>query len=344
MEEEKISFHKFLVNSVNATNAKAIVNAFIKYKQGEIQESEITNEWLLRFKEYLGELGLAANSRSKYINVLLSIIKDADLMGYVMPAMKKFETLKKKMSVAEEASESVYLNREELKLIEGYKPHGKGEEFTRAIFLICAYTGCRISDAQILSENNFNNGEINFTSIKTKSTSRLPLHPIVPELVKVIKGNTYSETSVKVIVGRCIKDICKNLGINETVTLYRRGERMTQPKWMMVSSHTGRKSFVTNMFLDGYTLEQISRILGHGHGKGDVKITMGYLCTSYADVVVGNRTYLKPDCDDLYDKLVQMVSLGLTVEQSCGTMVINGSDESEIERVKTKYNQSVWKH
>jgi integrase len=258
-----------------------------------------------------------------------------------MPAMKKFETLKKKMSVSEEASESIYLNREELKLIEAYKPSGKGEEFTRAIFLICAYTGCRISDAQILSENNFNNGEINFTSIKTKSTSRLPLHPIVPELIKLIKGNTYSETSVKAIVGRCIKDICRNVGINETMTLYRRGERMTQPKWMMVSSHTGRKSFVTNMFLDGYTLEQISRILGHGHGKGDVKITMGYLCTSYTDVVVGNRTYLKPDCDDLYDKLVQMVGLGVSADQACAMLSITGSDYTEVERVRTKYNQNV---
>ena len=331
MTETKVPFHDFLTSSASKTNAKAVIMSFINYKQGCIEEHEVTNTWLLRFKEYLEEKDMAANSRAKYIKTLQSIIRKAKSRGYELPVV--LEDVKNEMSVQGEASESVYLNREELKLLENYVPKGAGEKFTKAIFLICAYTGCRISDAQILSVNNFNNGEVNYTSKKTKSTSRLPLHPLVPELVKSIKGSVYDEASVRVIVGRDIKTICKKLGIDKEVTLYRRGERMTKPKWEMLSSHTARKSFATNMLIDGYSLEAIARMMNHK----DTKMTLQYVCMSYADTITGDKTYLRPYADDLYDKLVQMVALGLSVEQACSTLVITGTNLSDVEQVKAKY-------
>ena len=331
MTENKISFHDYLVTSASKTNSKAAILSFLKYKREDVQEHEITNTWLLRFKDYLEEKDLSANSRAKYIKTLQSIIRKAKSRGYNLPVV--LDDVRNEMSIQAEASESVYLNRDELKLIENYVPKGTGEKFTRAIFLICAYTGCRISDAQLLTVNNFNDGEVNYTSKKTKSTSRLPLHPLVPELVKAINGNTYDEFSIKAIVGRDIKTICKKLGINKEVTLYRRGERMTKPKWAMLSSHTARKSFATNMLIDGYSLEAIARMMNHK----DTKMTLAYVCMSYSDAITGDKTYLRPYANDLYDKLVKMVELGLSVEQACSTLAITGTTPAQIEHAKQLY-------
>lgn len=334
---QKQSFHDYLISSVKKTNGKAAFLNFLDYKQTEILESEIDNNWMFRFSDYLKERNYAANSRSKYIKTLFTIIKRARSRGFELPV--ELDVIKNEVFVQTEASESVYLTRDELKLIEQYTPKRSGEKFTRAIFLICAYTGCRISDAQILSSNNFQVGQINYTSEKTKATSRLPLHPLVPELVESIKGAIYDEDSIRVIVSRDIKNICKKVGIDSVVTLYRRGVRETKPKWAVISSHTARKSFATNMLLDGYSIEQISKILGHGKGKGDTSTTMSYICTSFDDIITGNRTYLRPNADDLYDKLKEIMSIdGITIEQACSILLMSGANATEVERVKTKYN------
>lgn len=334
----KESFDDYLRKSASKTNAKAIILAFLKYKPDEIKESEITHMWLVRFKEYLEERELAANSRHSYMSTMTSIISKAKSRGYQIPISDMPET-KKDLVINTEGSESVFLTKDELKLIEKYEPKGKNETFARAAFLIGAYTGARISDTIIMSENNFNNGELNFTSEKTKTTSRLPLHHLVPELVKHTHGKKYSEKSGSAIVCSGMKSICAKLGINKEVTLYRRGRRMTVPKYECIGSHTARKSFATNMLLDGYELIQISKMMGHGKGKGDEKMTSGYICTSYHDKIKGNRTYLKPTIDENYELFKRMINFGLTDKQALISMMVQGVSDEEIQRLKSKHER-----
>jgi len=333
----KESFNDYLRTSASKTNAKAIILAFLKYKSDEIREDEIEYMWLVRFKEYLEERELSANSRHSYVNTMISILRRAKNRGYKLPI--ELQDVKEEMLINKEASESVFLTKDELKLIEKYEPKGKNETFARAAFLIGAYTGARISDTIIMSENNFNNGELNFTSEKTKTTSRLPLHPLVPELVKCTHGKMYSEKSGSAIVCAGMKSICAKLGINKEVTLYRRGRRMTVPKYECIGSHTARKSFATNMLLDGYELIQISKMMGHGKGKGDEKMTSGYICTSYHDKIKGNRTYLRPSVDENYELFKRMINFGLTDKQALISMMVQGVSDEEIQRLKDKYEQ-----
>lgn len=334
---KKESFDTYLRIAASKTNAKAIIFAFLKYKQSEILESEINHMWLIRFKEYLEERELAANSRNSYIQTMMSILRRGQHRGYNLPV--DLQQAKEEMTVNKEASESVYLNKDELKLIENYIPVGKNETFARAAFLIGAYTGARISDTIIMSENNFNDGELNFTCEKTKTTSRLPLHPLVPELIKDTHGRKYSERSGSAIVCSSMKNICAKLGIDKQVTLYRRGRRMTVPKYECIGSHTARKSFATNMLLDGYELIQISKMMGHGKGRGDEKMTSGYICTSYHDKIKGNRTYLKPASDENYELFKRMVDFGLTDKQALISLMVQGVSDTEIQRLKEKYEK-----
>lgn len=329
---QKIPFHDFFLDAVANTPAKSVINLFIKYKNAPIVEEDINIDWVVKFSEYLDERGSSANTKRLYTGILRAALKRSKRRGYGIHL--DFEDAAAETKVKSEASESVFLTADEIKLIEDYKPTGKLDKFARAMFLLCAYTGCRASDAFILSENNFSNGELNYTSIKTKQTSRLPLHPLVPSLLKDIKGKVYDEDSVRTIIASEMKKICERVGISEQVTLYRRGERMTKPKFQMVGSHTARKSFATNMLLDGYSLEQISRMMNHS----DTKMTMKYICISYTDEIVGNKTYLQYNpVDKAFDQFSSMLSLGLTKEQAKGCMIIMEVSETEVDRVVLKY-------
>lgn len=330
--KQKQSFHEFLLDGVANTPAKGVINLFVKYKREPIVEADVDINWVIRFSEYLDERGSSANTKKLYTGIMRAALKRARRRGYVLNL--DFEDVAAETKVKPEASESVFLNVEELKLVEAYKPTGKLDKYARAMFLLCAYTGCRASDADILSEYNMNNDELNYTSIKTKQTSRMPLHPLVPSLLNEVKGKVYDEDSVRTIIAAQMKLICERVGINELVTLYRRGERMTKPKFQMVGSHTARKSFATNMLLDGYSLEQISRMMGHT----DPKMTMKYICISYTDEIVGSKTYLQPIVKDkLFEQYVAMIDLGLEGWQVRANLLIMGVQESEIDRVSQKY-------
>lgn len=330
--KQKQPFHEFFLDAVANTPAKSVINLFVKYKRTPITEDEIDINWVVRFSEYLEERGSSANTKRLYTGILRAALKRAKRRGYDIKL--DFEDAAAETRVKPEASEAIFLNVDEIKLIESYKPTGKLDKFARSMFLICAYTGCRASDAFILSENNFTSGELNYTSIKTKQTARLPLHPLVPSLVDDIKGKVYDEDSVRTIIASEMKKICERVGITELVTLYRRGERMTKPKFQMVGSHTARKSFATNMLLDGYSLEQVSRMMTHS----DTKMTMKYICISYTDEIVGNKTYLQySPVDKVFEQFLAIIEIGLEGWQVRANMRIMGVSESEIDRVSQKY-------
>ena len=66
---------------------------------------------------------------------------------------------------------------------------------------------------------------------------------------------------------RHIKTIGKLAGINQTVKFsYKKGNRnveVAKPKYEWITSHTARRSFCTNEFIDGTPVELIMKISGH---------------------------------------------------------------------------------
>ena len=72
-----------------------------------------------------------------------------------------------------------------------------------------------------------------------------------------------------------IRRICKDCRIDNTVTLKKRGEVVTAPKYEMVSAHTGRRSFATNLYLAGVSREDIAIMMGHGT---NIDTTRRYIC------------------------------------------------------------------
>ena len=68
-----------------------------------------------------------------------------------------------------------------------------------------------------------------------------------------------------------LKELCKLAGINEPIrrTYYKGNERrdVTSPKYELVSTHTGRRSFICNALAHGTPVNVVMQWTGHADYK-----------------------------------------------------------------------------
>jgi integrase len=62
-----------------------------------------------------------------------------------------------------------------------------------------------------------------------------------------------------------LRSLCCRAGVSEKTTLTRRGMEQQGPKWKFVSSHTGRRTFATLLFLHGSSVTTIANLMGHSN-------------------------------------------------------------------------------
>lgn len=279
-------FKQYLLEHVAGTASQSFFRDHLDTIQ-DFSEDSITVD----FVEDMVDIGLsylAANTMRTYVAIFKAAIRRARHDGYVFPISD--EDITRYSFIRKEASEHVYITRRELDLLEAYTPSGKAETFTRAVFLVMAYTGCRISDYTLINESAFQDGELVFTSNKTKVSARMPLHPKVPEWADILLDFNYSIPTATSIVSRTSKIIFRKLKVNKMTSLFQRGREQRKPKYAFVSAHTARRSFATNLILDGYSIHQVSKMMGHTNTNQ----TDSYIEVMYDDQVEGNRDYLRP--------------------------------------------------
>lgn len=242
-------------------------NRFVDYLQKPLQAKDKKGKLL--FNEdgtpQLSKQPFTQNSVGKHIKVLKVMLNEA----------KNNDADTSNFYVYTEDVDNVYLNETELKQLKDFDfsnvPH---LDRVRDWFLLLAWTGSRFSDLQKIDKANIKNGMITYRQQKTNTSVTIPLHPVVndilqkynyqmPELISNQKFNEY------------IKEVCKDAKIDtlESFTRTVGGKLITEtmPKYELVSSHTCRRSFCTNMYLRGLDSLMIRSISGHKTEKSFLK-------------------------------------------------------------------------
>jgi integrase len=116
-------------------------------------------------------------------------------------------------------------------------------------FIIGCYTGLRVSDLTLLHARNLSSGFITIANEKTDTKVVIPVHKYVKEILTKYKGFPPPITSQD--LNREIKKIAKKAKIESDVlfTITKGGKRQDNylKKWQLVSSHTARRAFITNL-------------------------------------------------------------------------------------------------
>lgn len=217
------------------------------------------------FITHMGET-LAQNSVRQYCAKIKSVLNAyADEVD--LP-----KDWKKILTVRGETVVNVWLTDAELEKLADYVPRTPVEKSVRGRFLLESYTGARFSDAERLDLTNLDGRDITYISQKTHTRASIPCKPI---LMPILAENRDLQTVSTVTFNDTLRAMCRRVGINATVHAFRAGNEITDEKWKLVTSHTGRRSFATNLYLRGCDLYSISRMMGHSSVEMTAK---RYIC------------------------------------------------------------------
>jgi integrase len=229
----------------------------------ELYTNSIDLEFMEDFVFYLkNSCTLMKNTIKGMIEKITALLNKAALYGY--PINNTFREEK----VEEEETNSVYLSEDEILKIYFYDYLTRKQKEVRDYFILGCLTGLRYSDYTRLNKSHFiNNNQI--IKIKTKKTGTVVFIPVDKYIIEIMNKYEWELPKARCAqyFNKAIKNICKKVGFDEDIlwerTVGNQVVSMTKKKWEMISSHTGRRSFATNMYKKEFSTLEIMMITGH---------------------------------------------------------------------------------
>lgn len=231
-------------------------------KGKELDFNDITIDFYTDFTDYLQSLNLSANTIGHKIQTLKTWLNEASFKG--LNQNKQYKSQHFRATI--EKTDSIYLSVSELEKI--YQTDCKIERLNKVkdLFLIGAFTGLRFSDFVSLNSDCIKNNIIHIEQKKTGNRVSIPLHPIVAEIWQKY-GQKLPDPISNQKFNDYIKEVCQIAGIDspEQKHITKGGVRVCQTfkKYELVTSHTARRSFATNLYLSGFPAISIMQITGH---------------------------------------------------------------------------------
>lgn len=183
------------------------------------------------------------------------------------------------LSIPEADTYPIYLTLDEIYLLYNKKALPPRYEKVRDLFLIACFTGLRVSDFTKLEKATVKiiKGQkvLSFPRTqKTKVGVLIPLHPILENMMKKYGGQFPSAVS-DVELNRIIKEICEAVGMTqiEIIPKTKAGKEIFERKqrFELVTNHTARRSFATNMVEMGVKPFIVMQMTGHKSMKTFLK-------------------------------------------------------------------------
>jgi integrase len=163
-----------------------------------------------------------------------------------------------------ENTDDVYLTQKELEAIYHHNLPNKNQDIVRDWFVIDCYTGLRISDIKLLGKENVLKDTIRIVNEKTDTRVEIPINSFIRAILKKWKGLPPKVTDQE--MNRAIKEVCELAGIKEPVlySITKGGIRRDFhfKKYEMVSNHTARRAFITNLLNDGVPDNTVMQLAG----------------------------------------------------------------------------------
>ena len=249
-------------------NALEHYEKFETLLERKTQVSEVNRTFLQAYERYLISQGLALNTVSVYISKIKSLCNILASNDVIKASFKGVKT-------RSEQTTQVYLTETEISKM-------KSAELTNSeanvlnMFLICCFTGFRFSTLQKFAENPLayirdheGTAYIDIVADKTGEQSIIPMHIEVSRVISQYGGSLpkFSEQYFR----RVIKNIARKAGIEQPIpqriTKGGKIQEVLVPKWKLVSSHTGRRSFATNILRYTTNKDAVRAITGHASEK-----------------------------------------------------------------------------
>jgi len=252
------------------------------------------NESLVdRYISFLENLGYMKYTIDKHVSLFKTIIGVAERQSlhtnHIASSLLKSPQIKE-----EDKAKEIYLTKEELTALYEMPLNGF-EEQVRDVFLIGCFTALRFSDYSRIQKSNIGltHKGTKVIRLRQEKTAGIVVIPILDDrLETLLKKYDYNVPKIcDQNLNRTIKEICRKLAV--TMPSFNKKERTKLTKkercaeenakksgkvlyeydeqgyplkerWQLVSSHTARRSCITNMYLSHkFTVPQMMSVSGH---------------------------------------------------------------------------------
>ena len=283
IEDKTVNHHKIVLKRVasffdDAHLRNANFSIFDKYFEGRMEQ------WMLK-KEY------SPNTVATTFSVMKVWLNQAEEEGLL--TNKSFHTWKSKGFDVQH----IYLTEDELMAIyalpftdefnAAHKIDPKScIEQTRDIFIIASQIGLRYGDMGSLNRSNWDidNRTVEVHTHKTGETVKVPLTTVVIEIYNKYGGN-FPQPIDRGKFNMQLTRICEFAGLTDTVYVKSTsgGKRtiVGKRKCDMVSSHTARRSFATNLYKRCKNPRMVMAFTGHKTEENFRK----YICIDKEEMV-----------------------------------------------------------
>lgn len=236
----------------------------------EMTIDEFDQDSLLKYQLYLQSLNFQNSTIKKKISHLKWFLRWAEKKNYLTNNQFKFFSPRLKSA----AKQIIFLNRDELiKIINVKIPKSKLYlERVRDVFLFQCFTGLRYSDVENLRKSDIKHNRIEITTVKTTDNLVIELNKRSKEILDKYKDfEPDSFRALPVITNQKMNEYLKELAqladITEPVrkTYFKGNKRKDEilPKWQVLTSHAGRRTFICNALSLGIPPQVVMKWTGH---------------------------------------------------------------------------------
>lgn len=248
-------------------------------KNGKLKIKNINLNFHNKFTSYVKiEGNYSSTLIEKYVSQIKNFVKEAKMQGFETSV----EIESNKFTFKRDETLDTYLNEKEINRIFNLDLSQNDRlDKVRDLFIVGVWTGLRISDLKRINDFNISNNRIKIIGTEKNNTSvEIPIHPQIKTILQ--KRNSVLPEISEQKFNLYLKDLCELAEVNE-ITLgsvkdpkTNRKVRGYYPKYKLISSHSCRRSFVSNHYgkLDDATIMAISTHKSHSQYIKYVKTTL----------------------------------------------------------------------
>jgi len=236
---------------------------------------KIDETWLAAYVGYMRDVADMRNSSiEKQMYFFRWFLRWSVKKGYNNNIV--FEAFRPKLKNAQK--KVIFLTWKELDKLREYAiPETKQYlERVRDVFLFCCFTGLRHSDVYNLKRSDIKENHIEVTTVKTADNLIIELNNHSKTILDKYKEIAFEhDKALPVISNQKMNDYIKELGelaeINEPIreTYYKGNQRIDEvtPKYALLGTHAGRRTFICNALSLGIPPQVVMKWTGHNDYK-----------------------------------------------------------------------------
>jgi site-specific recombinase XerD len=237
-------------------------------KKYHLTFDSIDKNFYSKFVAYLNKKKYSLNNVGKYIQVVKTFLTYATENGYNSNLFFK----SKQFKAYKVPGFSIYLDESEISAI--YQKEFSEEphlERVRDLFVVGCWTGLRFSDFSDIKPENIKGNFLQIKTFKTGEKVVIPIHPIVREIMAKYSGkypNSLPPAITNQKMNSYLKEIAKRidlLKVEVETEGIKGGLKFSERKLKheLITCHTARRAFCTNVYKSGFPAISLMKITGH---------------------------------------------------------------------------------